>query len=136
MAGDETTAGQGPLRVRVQGLNKVVRALRRSGADLGEMAALMHALGTTVVLAARPKTPYLSGAVQNTIRAGRGKTKAVVRAGSARTPYTGVLHYGWPAHHITPHPFLTDALRQEQPDIYDQLDRGIMAILARAGLPE
>jgi hypothetical protein len=126
----------GSGRIRVDGLNKAVRALRKSGADMQDMSALMHAIGMTVVLAARPEAPYLSGALQGTIRAGRGKTKAVVRAGSARVPYAGVEHYGWPAHNIPAHPFLTDALRSQQADIYDQLDRGLMAILAKNGLPD
>ncbi|NQW90281.1 HK97 gp10 family phage protein [Curtobacterium sp. VKM Ac-2861] len=132
MAGGEGSA----VRVRVDGLNKAVRALRKSGADMQDMSELMHAIGTTVVLAARPRAPHLSGAVSRSIRAGRGKTKAVIRAGSARVPYAGVQHYGWPAHGIAAHPFLTDALRQEAADIYDQLDRGLMAILAKNGLPD
>lgn len=130
MAGGEN----GPVRVRIDGLNKVARALRKSGADMQDMSVLMHAIGMTVVLAARPRAPYLSGALSGTIRAGRGKTKAVVRAGSARVPYAGVEHYGWPAHNIPPHPFLTDALAQQQDTIYDQLDRGLMTILAKNGL--
>jgi len=125
----------GAARVRVDGLNKVARALRKSGADMQDMSDLMHAIGMLVVVAAQPRAPYLSGALQGTIRAGRGKTKAVVRAGSARVPYAGVEHYGWPAHNISAHPFLTDALRAEQAEIFDQLDRGLMAVLSKNGLP-
>jgi hypothetical protein len=125
----------GGSRVRIEGLIKATRALRKSGADMQDMSDLMHAIGMTVVLAARPDAPYLSGALQGTIRAGRGKTKAVVRAGSARVPYAGVEHYGWPAHNITARPFLSDALRAEQAQIFDQLDRGLMAVLAKNGLP-
>ena len=78
----------------------------------------------------KPKGRALAGS----IRAGRGKTKSVIRAGKARVPYAGVTHYGWPARNIAPHPFLTDALQQEASEIYDQLDRGLMAILAKNGL--
>lgn len=123
-----------PIRVRVDGLNKAVRALRKSGADMADMSELMHTIGTTVVVAAQQRAPHLSGALAGSIRAGRGKTKAVIRAGKARVPYAGVIHYGWPARNIAPHPFLTDALQQEASAIYDELDRGLMAILAKNGL--
>lgn len=123
-----TSAG----RVRVTGVAKTVRALEKAGADAEDMRDLMHSIGELVVHAARP--PEVSGALLGTIRAGRGKTKAVVRAGSAAVPYAGVTHYGWPAHNIAPHPFLTTALQEERGAVFRELDRGIADILRKNNL--
>lgn len=113
--------------VRVEGLRKAIRSLEQAGADAQEMRDLMHAIGTIVVNAAAP--PRLSGALAGSIRAGRGKTKAVVRAGGARAPYAGAIHYGWPARGIRARPFLTDALRRKRGDVFRALDQGVAQIL-------
>ncbi|TCU48345.1 hypothetical protein [Curtobacterium sp. PhB146] len=130
MDGD-LSIGTGDVRVRITGLTKTVTALRKSGTDMQDMSELMHAIGTTVVHIARPKAPYLSGALARTVRAGRGKTKAVIRAGTAAVPYAGVQHYGWPARGIRPHPFLVDALTLARPRVLDQLDQGLAQILRK-----
>ena len=119
------------VRVRIEGLSQTIRALRAAGTDMQDMSALMHAIGTSVVQVARPRAPHLSGALARSVRAGRGKTKAVVRAGSARLPYAGVQHYGWPARRIAAHPFLVQALQSSRSHIYDQLDKGLAEILRK-----
>lgn len=124
--------GSGAGRVRIKGLAKTVRALEKAGADTQDMKDLMHALGMLIVNAAQP--PVLSGSLSGTIRAGRGKTKAVVRAGGARTPYAGVVHYGWPAHNIAPQPFLKEALQSERSDVLRALDDGLADILRKNDL--
>lgn len=90
------------------------------------MRELMHSIGTLVVQAASP--PVLSGRLSGTIRAGRGKTKAVVRAGGARAPYAGVIHYGWPERDIAPQPFLSAALQSERSDVFRALEEGLAEI--------
>src|SRR5690606_32966995 len=106
MANDTIEYRNGGTRVRIDGLNRVVRKLNAAGADAEDMRDLMHDLGNIVIAGANE--PIDSGRLSADIRSGRGKTKAVVRAGGARVPYAGVIHYGWPARGITPQPFLTD----------------------------
>jgi len=131
---DSITYSEGGVRVRVDGLRKTISALNKSGADAEDIKGLMHDLGEIVVKGAQPKIPTRSGALAGTLRAGRGKTKAVVRAGGAKTPYAGVIHYGWPARNIKPHPFLTDALKARHEQIYTALSAGIDALLAKNDL--
>lgn len=131
MSGDFEIA-DGPVRMRVTGLSRTIRAMERAGADAQDMKALMHSIGSLVVNAAGP--PVLSGTLAGTIRAGRGKTKAVVRAGGARAPYAGVVHYGWPARDIAPQPFLTEAIQSERSDILRALEQGIADITHRNDL--
>jgi hypothetical protein len=129
---DVFEVGSGPGRIRIQGLRKSLRALEQAGSDAEEMRDLMHALGSIVVNAA--DAPIGAGTLKGTLRAGRGKTKAVVRAGGARAPYAGVIHYGWPARNIAPQPFLTEALQAKRGDIFRALDEGIADLLKRNSL--
>ena len=122
----------GDVRVVTKGLGKTLRAMEKAGADSTDMKELMFQLGNLVVKAASP--PVLTGKMVGTIRAGRGKTKAVVRAGGARAPYAPVVHYGWPARNIAPNPFLLKALQSERTDILSQLDQGIDDILRKNDL--
>lgn len=132
MADDSFELVNGDVRVRITGLNQTLRKLSQAGADAQDMKALMHEIGMLVVNAASP--PVLSGALKGSLRAGRGKTKAVVRAGGARIPYAGVIHYGWPARNIEPNPFITDALRRQQGAAFNKLEDGIQAILRKNDL--
>lgn len=94
----------------------------------------MHQLGMIVVEDARGRVPVEAGALRRSIRAGRGKTKAVVRAGTKAIPYAGVIHYGWYDHGIEGVPFLRDALRAQRSTVFNQLDQGIGDLLKKAGL--
>lgn len=114
--------------VLVEGVREVSRKLRAAGSDLSEMSELMHQLGTIVISNAR--VPRKSGEVAGTLRAGKGKTKAVVRAGYARRgAHAGVLHYGDPHRGHRAQPFLTDALKRSQGQVMTALTTGIDRIL-------
>lgn len=124
----------GGVRLRVTGLSKTVRALKKAGADSADMKEIMHQVGMVVVRAGMPRVPIRSGRLAATLRAGRGQTKAVVRAGGARARYAGVIHYGWPAHHIHPAPFLLEAVTATRGQTLDRLDQGIGDILRKNNL--
>lgn len=132
-SGDSIEYVKGGTRVRIDGLKAVQKKLRQAGADAESMSELMHSIGTIVVNASAP--PVLSGALKGTIRAGRGKTKAVVRAGYAtRAPYAGVIHYGFPARHIRPQPFLVTALHANHARIFAALENGMDDLLKKNNL--
>lgn len=129
---DDFEITNGDVRLRVSGLRTAVRNLERAGADTQDMRQLIYTVGMVVVRAA--SAPVRSGKLEGTIRAGRGKTKAVVRAGGARAPYAGVIHYGWPARGISPQPFLVDALQAQRNNVLQTLDTGIEEILRKNNL--
>ena len=132
MAGDAFEIASGDVRLRVEGLGRTLRALSKAGADAADMRALMHTIGQLVADAAHP--PRVTGRLAGSIRAGNGKTKAVVRAGGARVPYAGVVHYGWPAHRIEPNPFLTEALNDKRAAVLTELDKGLADLIRRNNL--
>lgn len=134
VGGVDLDINTGDVRIRVEGLGKALRAMSKAGADAEDMRELMVSLGMIVVHAARPRTPVLDGRLQATLRPGRGRTKAVIRAGGARTPYAGVIHYGWPARGIAPQPFVTDAVTATRGQVLDALDQGIGELLKKQNL--
>lgn len=98
MTGDGTFYGDGAV-IRVEGLSRVLRRLNKAGVDSTDMKDTMHRIGQAVVNSAQ--VPVRTGRLKSTLRAGKGKTKAVVRMGGARAPYAGVIEYGWRARGIT-----------------------------------
>lgn len=122
----------GPVKLRVEGLRATVRQLEKAGADTQDMKQLIHSIGQLVVKATQ--VPELSGRLAATVRAGRGKTKAVIRAGGAKAPYAGVIHYGDPARNIAPNPYLVNAVRSQRSEILSTLDAGIEDIMRKNGL--
>lgn len=114
--------------VLVEGIPEILKKMRAANADLSQMSELMHSLGRIVIANANP--PRDSGEVAGSMRAGRGKTKAVVRAGYAkRAAYAGVVHYGDPHRGHRGNPFLTDALKRSQSQVITALTNGIDDIL-------
>lgn len=134
VSGDGVYNLGGGAVMRIQGMNKAMRALNRAGAETSDMKELMHSLGELVVKTAKPLTPHKTGRLAGSIRAGRGKTKAVVSAGRKSIPYAGVQHYGWPAHHIKSTMFLVKALEARNEDIVRTLVKGIGEICTKLGL--
>lgn len=114
--------------VLVEGIGQLNRKLNAAGADAQDMRDLMHSLGNIVI--AHANVPRDTGELAATLRSGKGKTKAVVRAGySKRGAYAGVVHYGDPHRGIRPTPYLTDALAASRTKVISALDTGIDQIL-------
>ncbi|MGV9183742.1 HK97 gp10 family phage protein [Arcanobacterium canis] len=125
-------------KLRARGLKETARALEKAGADTSDMKTLMHDIGEIVVKAAMPHVPRVSGKLASTIRAGRGKTKAVVRAGGKRAPYAPIVHYGYRGGLFKKgrprRAFLADAITREQSAIVDKLSEGLGEIFDRNNL--
>lgn len=119
-------------RVRVEGLNKAVRALTAAGVDATDIKEIMRGIGTVVGRDARP--PERTGRLASTIRAGASKTKAVIRAGGARAVYAGVVHYGDPHTKRLAQPFLTEAVQKDKGKSLALLGIGIDEILKKHDL--
>lgn len=87
--------------------------------------------GAEIVLEeAEQRVPVRSGALKSTLRAGGGATGANIKAGFARLPYAGVIHYGTRAtsgrpSNIKPNPFLTDAAEAKTAEVVEFVEAGI-----------
>lgn len=132
------------MRVQVRGLDDTLKAIRRAGEGSEDMRELMHSIGSVVAGTARTLAPVgASGRLSGSIRAGRGKTKAVVRAGGARAPYSGVRHYGAPLGatdvlgrviNADPSLFLVQAIDQNRTRVASMVEQGISDLLRKHAL--
>ena len=100
--------------VEIEGLNKLLRALeklddeaKQSFKDVGGR------VGRLVAEQGREEVPVRSGALQRTIRAANTGRGAKVRAGSAKVPYAGPIHFGWRSRNIEPNNFLYRAVNKK-----------------------
>lgn len=97
------------VTVRVEGLNRFTRTLRRAGDDLTDLKDAHAAVGRVVAAAAQARAPRRTGRLASTIRPSRQARRARVSAGRASVPYAGPIHWGWPARNIAANPFLSNA---------------------------
>lgn len=95
--------------VEVRGAKELRKSLKKAGDDLGDLKDVNAAVGNMVVATASGMAPRRSGALAGSIRASRAAASITIKAGSARVPYAGVIHWGWPAHNIAANPFLSNA---------------------------
>lgn len=116
--------------LRIDGLRELNAKLRAVGDDSQDMPDLMHRLGTIVINNATP--PRKSGELAGTMRAGRGRTKAVVRVGyKRRGAHAGVVHYGDPHRNHRANRFMIRALDKSRPQLVRELSDGIDNIIRK-----
>lgn len=101
--------------VRVDGLNRLVRTMRRAGADLQDFKDAHAKAASIVVSAANSRVPRRSGDLASTIRPAKQARRAIIYAGNARVKYANPIHWGWPARHIRANPFISNAAQQTEP---------------------
>lgn len=119
--------------VRVEGLRETVRSLERFGVQAQDLKAAFNRIGRFVVDDAKTLTPRLTGRLAASIKASNTKNKSIVRAGGGRIPYAGVIHYGG-YNHISPHPFLTDAVKRNQTKAVSEMERELNILIRKCGL--
>jgi len=121
------------LTIELEGFKALIGQLRAAGDDLSDLSELNHRLGLIVI--ANTNAPRKSGELAGTLRAGKGKTKAVIRAGYAkRGAYAGVVHYGDPHRNHRANPFLVRGLAASQGQVMTELTNGINQILVKNNL--
>lgn len=121
-------------RVEVEGLKQVLRNLKRLGVDVADLKEASNRAGQVVADAARSLAPTKTGRLSNSVRAAKQQNAAVVRAGGARLPYAGVIHFGWPARGIAPKPFLFEAADSRREQVINAYREGLAEAIKKANL--
>lgn len=116
--------------VRVEGLDNLVRTLKRAGVDISELKDAHARAGEIVAGEAAAIAPRRSGALAGTIRAARQVRRAQVVAGRASVPYAAPIHWGWPARNIVAQPFLSDAAQSTETRWVDQYRKDVETALS------
>lgn len=120
------------VRVQVLGNEKVQRAFAALALKSKDLSRAWERIGSRIVDDAIPMAPVLSGALVNSIRNSKARTRAIVRAGTNRMePYVPIQHYGG-YHNIEAKPFLTVPLHANEgfyeEAVSDEIDRLIRAV--------
>lgn len=117
--------------VQVEGLRELRRRLRRIDGGLAQLKTVNKATADYIASAARPGTPHRTGRLAASLRTSGTNRAGVIRAGTARVPYAGPIHWGWPRRNIAPQPWLIEAAQRTelawtaryQQDINDLVER-------------
>lgn len=99
----------------VEGAARLRQSLRKAGADAADLKTANARAASIVAQAAAASAPRRTGRLAATVRGNKAVGKAIVRGGSARVPYAGPIHWGWPARHIAAQPFMSEAAVRTQP---------------------
>lgn len=113
MASTYAAGGNGYLQLK--GARELARGLKQAGADLKDLRQVNKQAAQLVVPEAKSLAPHKTGRLAASVRAGATQKAGVVRAGSKRIPYAGVINYGWPGHNIKPTRFATKAAKNTEP---------------------
>ena len=93
--------------VKVIGGPRLRKTLKTAAGDLEDMKAVTRAVSGFVANRAAAAAPRRSGALASSVRGSAGATRATVRAGYARVPYAGPIHWGWKRRGITANPWIS-----------------------------
>lgn len=123
--------------VEVVGAAKLRRTLRQAGVDVQDLKDAHATVARMVEVAAEPRTPRDSGELADTMRSSGTARAAIVRAGNARHPYAGPVHWGWPGRNIHAQPWIDETAEAGMPVWADQymtaLDHIIRAVEGAPG---
>lgn len=101
-------------RVEVEGLDRLIRTLRKAQIDVSELKEAHAAVARMVADAASARAPRRSGKLAGSVRGAKQLKRARVMAGRAAVPYAGPIHWGWPARGIVAQPFVADAAQETE----------------------
>jgi len=123
----------------VKGAARLRKTLRQAGDDLSDLKEANARAAGIVQPAASNLAPKASGALASSGRSSGTKTGGMVRFGSKRVPYAGVIHFGterakdpfWQKRRIKGRPFATDAATATQPQWLNIYQQAVEAAIAR-----
>ena len=120
--------------VRVEGLNKTLKALQSYGVEVADLKDVMAGIAREGATLAARYAPKRSGRLAGTVRGNKAKAKAVVIAGRARVPYAGAINYGWPKRNIKALLFMQRADKELAPRAVEMLEAGLDRAAGKVGL--
>lgn len=121
--------------IEIEGLRELNRAFRSLGRDATLELKDVHLDGAKIVeKRARQIVPRRTGALADTLRSSGTMKGARVRAGFARVPYAGPIHFGWARRNISPQPFLYDALDDRRREVLDAYSVNLKRLIRKHDL--
>jgi len=120
--------------IEVEGARQLKRALRQVEGGTSDLKEIHAKSAKIVERAALPLTPRRSGKLAGSVRSSGVASGGVVRAGFAKVPYAGPIHFGWAARNISPQPFLYDALDARRGEVIAAYEDNVKKLIKKHGL--
>jgi hypothetical protein len=144
MARSATASG----RIDVEGLKQLNRDLKSLEVDRAEIIQSNVDAAETLIKAAIPLVPTLTGALRSTLKPAKVQNYAEARGGNSRVQYANPIHWGWsivgPRHkgtlapgtvrNIEPQPFFSKALGYTKDEIIANYERDMQNLINKYGL--
>lgn len=106
-------------QLEIEGLRAVQKAMKNFSDDSrNDMKETHRRAGQIVVDGAARLVPVRTGALLASLKSSPTQRQGRVRIGSAAVPYAGPIHFGWPARHIQPNPFIYEVLDGRRQEVY------------------
>jgi hypothetical protein len=140
--------------IQAEGLGQLRRSLKAVGADKSEIADANYEAAQTLIRAALPLVPTLTGRLRGSLKAGRAQSQAEARAGNnGKLGYAAPIHWGWAVvgashkgklsptsnrriRNIEPQPFFSEALGYTYEEILTNYNRNMQNLVNKYGLGE
>lgn len=123
---------------RIEGEREVRRALRRAGGNelLDALKAEHDYIAKLVASTAQGTAPRRTGAMAASVRGTGTRAVSTVRAGGARLPYAGVVHWGSgsrakPPMNIRPQPWISEAAQSTEHQWATHYELALRALIRR-----
>lgn len=143
--------GRGAPTIAVEGAKELARDFRAAGKRASELSGAYRAIARELVPPAQREAPRRTGRLAASTRGGGTKTAAILRAGSARVPWAGPIHFGnptpktYPARagamrstgtlgRIAPNPWLYRTIDARRDEVLEAFEEHVGAALRRNGL--
>lgn len=113
---------------RVDGVEQLAATLAAAAPHVADLEQVDAQVGDLVLGVVRP--PRVTGALASTVRAEPDSDGVTLAAGSPSVPYAGVIHNGWPGHHIRAQPFISQAIQKATDRIADKYEDHLTEVLS------
>lgn len=120
------------MSIQVKGVRELTRSLQQFGVQVTDLKDAFQKVGRTVEREVRDLIPVRTGALQSSVRSARQKSKAVVRAGSAKANYAGHQNYGFKG--VPGKQFMQQALQNKQGEAVQTFEVEIRSLIRKYDL--
>jgi len=115
--------------VQVIGADRLAATMGAAGRALADMTEVNRRTAVRMADTSRARAPRRTGRLAASTRPIADRRQAMVTAGGPGVPYAGVIHFGWPAHHIRAQPWLYRTLQTSQPAAAAAVDARVGQIM-------
>lgn len=105
------------MKLNAKGLRTAASQFRAAGVDMQQLKGAYKKMAGVVKTNVGHVVPVKNGDLKRTIRASATQKSGVVRAGTKKVVYAGVINYGWPKRNIKAQNFMQNGLAMSEAEV-------------------